>query len=107
LTEEIEAAEAVDHLEDHDLAADVHLAEVHETLVIEEIERCIMPYVVTAEKTAKCHSSQQEVSLFCVAIVLQKTVTQSHDDLVIVEIAHQDMILHHEKVEAHRLTTSN
>ena len=42
-----------------------------------------------------------------VAIVLQKTVTQSHDDLVIVEIAHQDMILHHEKVEAHRLTTSN
>ena len=92
---------------DRDQEVEVDLLEVDVTSDKEEIERCIMLCVVTAEKTAKFHSSQQEASQYYAVTVLQKIETLNHVDLAIaVVIEHQDVTLHQEMAEAHRTASS-
>ena len=45
----------------------------------EDLLRCIMPLVLNAEKHAKFHLNQQEISLFIAAIVSGKMRAQERD----------------------------
>jgi len=63
--------------EEVDLVEDLKTGAVEEDLGTETLENhleCMMLPAVNVEKTAKFHSSQQEASLFCVVVVLDRVV---------------------------------
>jgi hypothetical protein len=74
--EEVEIVQVIVDLADGIPEEAEILADLVEVEEIESLKRCMMLFVMSAEKSVKFHSNLQEINLFYAVIVLKKAEVQ-------------------------------